>query len=393
MNPCTKLIFKAKDMCRKHFAYMSGLVYGMPCRPKADCETLAVDAYGRMVYSPEFVQSLTVHQLAYGILHECLHLALSHHKRFKAWRPNATERERKVWNIAADFCIQTILSKDAGTWEIKGIMRWHDYRHIPGIRGGMTTEQYADILLEHLPEDVPEPPFGGSCADGEQRPGESEGEGLPIDGKLAEVAEAIEAQERAKPGSTPGSLRSAIDKRLGRQPDPFEVLKSLVSRSVASPIGTDDYTYSKMPRKQPANCARIRGVRRLAPECAVVVDTSGSMSPYIERATTAVAQGLRRVHRPRVICFDAEVQADARLSSLSKFEWAGGGGTDMATAIRTADSKVDCIVCITDGETGWPTEPTTARLVVALVQDPGSYYTPPAWARVVKCWEGADYAG
>ena len=38
----------------------------------------------------------------------------------------------------------------------------------------------------------------------------------------------------------------------------------------------------------------------------MIVDTSGSMSPYIHRAATAVAQGMRRVHRPRVICFDTE---------------------------------------------------------------------------------------
>lgn len=390
MNKCTKAIFKAKDLCRKTFGYMSALVYGMPCRPKPDCETLAVDQYGRMVYSPEFVESLTIEQLAYGILHECLHLALSHHKRFKAWRPNATERERRVWNIAADFCIYQILHKDAGHWEIGGIMRWQDYTHIPGIKAGLTTERYADILLEHLPDDVPEPPFGGSCADGEPKPGEPEGEGLPIDGKLAQVAEAVAEQERVKPGSTPGSLRSAIDKRLGRQPDPFEVLKSLVARSVSSPIGTDEYTYQKMPRKQPANCARRRGVVRLAPECSVVVDTSGSMSPYIERATTAVAQGLRRVHRPRVICWDSQLQSDSRMTALSQFSWDGGGGTTMAAAIEFADKKTDCIVCITDGETGWPSQPTNARLVVALVK-PGS--TAPEWARVVRCWEGADYEG
>ena len=217
---------------------------------------------------------------------------------------------------------------------------------------------------------------------------------MSLDTKLAQVAEAIEQQESTSPGSTPGILKRAIDKRLGRQPDPFEILNSLVARSVSSPIGTDDYTYRRMSRRQPANCARMRGVVRLAPECAVIVDTSGSMSPYIHRAATAVAQGMRRVHRPRVICFDTQAQSDRRLSSLSQFSWDGGGGTRMDQAIEYADTlKADCIVCITDGETNWPRTKTRARLVVAMVEDNVRSYPPPEWARIVKCWEGSEYAG
>ena len=133
---------------------------------------------------------------------------------------------------------------------------------------------------------------------------------------------------------------------------------------------------------------------RLAPECAVIVDTSGSMSPYINRAATAVAQGMRRVHRPRVICFDTEAQSDRRLSSLSQFSWDGGGGTQMDQAIEYADTlKADCIVCITDGETNWPKRQTRARLVIAMVENNLSSYPPPEWARIVKCWEGSEYAG
>lgn len=389
MKKQTKAIFRAKELCKRTFGWMNAIVFGMPFRANEQCETLAVDQWGRAVYNPAFVDTLTVEQLAYGILHEGLHLSLNHHKRLLAWRPEPTERDRKVWNIAADFCIQTILEKDAGAWEIPGILRWKDYTKIPGIRHGLTAERYADILAEHLPEEVPDTPFGGSCADGEPRPGDPEGEGLPIDGKLAEVSEAIEEQERKQKGSTPAGVRKALAKTLGRQPDPFEVLKSLVARSVSSPIGTDDYTYRRMSRRQPANCARLRGVVRLAPECTVIVDTSGSMGPWIERATTAVAQGLRRVHRPRVICWDAGLQSDKRLTALSQFSWDGGGGTTMERAIEYADTlKSDCIVCITDGETSWPDKPTRARLVVALVQ-PCDYA--PEWARVVRCWEGADY--
>jgi predicted metal-dependent peptidase len=391
MNKHTKRIFKAKDLCRRKFPYLSALVFSMPCRPSAECETLAVDQCGRCYYSPAFIETLSIEQLAYCLLHECFHLALSHHRRRAVWCPEPAERDLVIWNIAADLCIQQSLAKDAGAWEPEGILDWRQYQALPGMRRGLTSEVYADLLREHLPQPEP-PPFGGSCADGVPRPGDRPGEPMSLDAKLAQVAEAIAAQESREPGSTPKELRRAIDKRLGRQPDPFEVLKSLVARSVASPIGTDDYTYRRMSRRQPADCARMRGVVRLAPECVVVVDTSGSMSPYVQRAATAVAQGLRRVHRPRVVCFDAEAQSDRRLSSLAGFTWDGGGGTRMDAAIEHADTlKADCIVCITDGETDWPRRQTRARLVIAMVADNLRHYPPPAWARVVKCWEGGDY--
>lgn len=398
MNANTKRIFRAKDLCRRHFPYLSALVFGMPCRESDKAETLEVDMAGRCYFSAKFVGKLTNEQLAYCLIHECFHLALNHHKRRAAWKPQATKQELLVWNIAADLCIQQSLAKDARQWEPEGIVtptaKFDDRRRfcdLPGWRAGATTEWYADWLMPLIPAPKPAP-FGGSCADGEKRPAERPGgEGVGIDAKLAKVAEAIEQQERTKPGSTPGALKRAIDKRLGRQPDPFRVLTALVARSVASPIGTDNHTYRKLSRRQPVGGCRIRGVERLAPECTVIVDTSGSMSPYIQRATTAVAQGLKRVHKPRVICWDAHAQSDKRLSSLSQFSWDGGGGTSMDRAIEYADkAKSDCIVCITDGETDYPRRPTKARLVIALVQ-PARGYPVPEWAKVVKCYEGADY--
>lgn len=134
---------------------------------------------------------------------------------------------------------------------------------------------------------------------------------------------------------------------------------------------------------------RRRGQQTFSPECVVIVDTSGSMNcgDYKDRALVAVAQGLKRVHRPRVIACDAAIHSDAKIESMRKFEWVGGGGTDMTVAIEHADStyQPDAIVVVTDGGTTWPTEKTRARLVVAMVAPHCQYYKPPEWAKVVDC--------
>ena len=222
MNKHTKRIFKAKDLCRRRFPYLSALVFSMPCRASEKCDTLAVDQCGRCYYSPEFLDTLSTEQLAYALLHECFHLALSHHRRRAVWCPEPTDRDLRIWNIAADLCIQQALSRDAGSWEPEGILDWTQFKHIPGMSHGLTTEGYADVLRHNVDDPEP-PPFGGSCADGVPREGERPGNPMSLDAKLAQVAEAIEQQESSSPGSTPGILKRAIDKRLGRQPDPFEI--------------------------------------------------------------------------------------------------------------------------------------------------------------------------
>jgi predicted metal-dependent peptidase len=81
---------------------------------------------------------------------------------------------------------------------------------------------------------------------------------------------------------------------------------------------------------------------------------------------------------------------------MRDFQWCGNGGTDMAAACEQEDreQKPDAIVLITDGETGWPSQPTRARLIVALCSDPGRGCQPPSWAKVVRCYEeGTQYDG
>jgi predicted metal-dependent peptidase len=80
---------------------------------------------------------------------------------------------------------------------------------------------------------------------------------------------------------------------------------------------------------------------------------------------------------------------------MRDFEWVGNGGTDMTAAIEQEDKehRPDAIVLITDGETDWPTKPTRARLIIALCAN-CTYSTPPAWAKVVRCYEeGPKYGG
>jgi predicted metal-dependent peptidase len=448
INPARAHLTKAKILARSWMPYMSHILTSMRTYVGPHIPTMAVDQFSRLYVNPDWIQTLSVRQVAYVLLHEVLHVVLSHARRRRQFLPGVTKQQANVWNIAADLCIQQMLARHHRADEPEDGMKIEGelepgvpFLSIPGLNRGMTTEAYYQVLWDFLNQRPKEP--GGSGGqeqeqgqqDGdEQDQGDSEQEqqpggqsdkpldprnagsgsdGLPRDyeppskladeammeGKLRELERRMEEAESAKPGSVPGELRKSVEARLHPQPDPFDQLRGIVAKSVASPLGAEEHTYRRLHRRQADNTARMRGVVRMTPECSVIVDTSGSMScgNIRDKAMTAVAQGLRKVQRPRVVCFDTQVQDARRLTSMKDFQWVGDGGTDMAAAIEQEDKehRPDAIVLITDGETGWPSQKTRARLIVALCKDPGCYGDPiPSWARVVRCYEeGPKHGG
>jgi predicted metal-dependent peptidase len=411
-----RLLTKAKLKLRSWVPYLTHIFAMMRTVVTDEVPTMAVDQANRLYCNQQFMESLKPMELAYVLLHEVMHIVLSHCRRFKVIVPQATETERYAWNIAADLVIQQMLANHYGLNEPAGIIRIDGtipgdimgsrFLDVPGLRRGMTTEQYYGLLLPHLPKQPQptgknpiDPANAGSNSDGIKRSYEkpmSAAEHAMTDHCLREAEKKIKEIEGRHPGSIPGELRKALEARLHPQPDPFDELRSVVSRSVASPIGQEEYTYRRLNRRQDADAVRRRGYVRLAPECSIIIDTSGSMQGSESRALTAIAQGLRKVQRPRVIAYDARLQSAKRIAHLSEFKFKGYGGTDMTTALEQEDRehRPDAIVLVTDGETNWPSKPTRARLIIALVRGTPGYSTPPSWAKVIDLTkEVTCYAG
>lgn len=449
LKPASKLVTKAKLTAKGWMPYLSHVLSSMRTYIGHEVPTMAVDDIGRLYVNEDWVQKFTPKQVAYVLLHEVLHVVLSHARRRKAVIPNPNEETAYYWNVAADLCIQQMLARHHAAYEpesgikIEGSIEGVPFLSIPGLKRGMTTEAYFSVLMSYFGNKpkVPQPQGGGvlpvprndgdggsgdtqagnpgdqdaeqgepqaldpkhagSGSDGIKRPYEKPSklaEQAMMESKLREVEVKAEQQEASSPGTVPGELRESLKARLHPQPDPFDQLRSVVARSVASPLGADEHTYRRLNRRQPLNAARLRGVVRFAPECSVILDTSGSMcdDSTQARALSAVAQGLRKVQRPRIVQFDTRVTDAKRLSSMKHFEWCGGGGTDMAEAIEQEDreQKPDAIVLITDSETGWPDKKPKARVIVAVCRKSPWEKRIPAWAKVVRCYEeGPKYAG
>jgi predicted metal-dependent peptidase len=235
------------------------------------------------------------------------------------------------------------------------------------------------------------PGSGGSCADGVPRKYEVESDGSWETYGQDIAAAAVEKYESDNPGSVPGSIKAAIKARLHPTPDPFAQLRSAVCTSVASPVGGRDFSHRRRSKKQPPGDDQplLHGRITVQPHAVVIVDTSASMmtTDIHARALSVIAQGLRKLGRVKVYCADTKVQSHATVTHVRTFDWHGGGGTDMATAVAEVDKadRPDSIVLITDAETHWRGEKPRARVVVAYTGRAGSQWHKaiPSWCRTV----------
>ena len=240
---------------------------------------------------------------------------------------------------------------------------------------------------------------GGSCSDGRPRSYE-----LPPDPAWAdreysmadELESAIEEQEAKAPGSVPGELKAAVETRLRPQPDPFDVLKGMVARAVACPLGAPDYTLRRMSRRQgDPTGPRLRGIKKETPNCVVLLDTSGSMdlarqSELKLKALAVIAKAVSRLRSVRVICGDTDLHNRQVVTSVGRMQIEGGGGTDMGALVEQIDKedRPDAIVVVTDCETRWCDRKPRARVVVAAVKSSFDRYPVPAWARLCDLTKG-----
>jgi predicted metal-dependent peptidase len=167
---------------------------------------------------------------------------------------------------------------------------------------------------------------------------------------------------------------------------------------VASPVGGRDFSHRRRSRKQPPdeNVPLLHGRITTHPHAVVIIDTSASMlgSDTKAKALSVIGQGVRKLSRVKVFCADTRVRSNDMVATTTKFEWCGGGGTDMARAIEEVDrkDKPDSIILVTDAETVWPTSKPHARVVVAFTGTPGSHWHQniPRWCRTIPLQGGRN---
>ena len=398
-----------------------------------DLDTMAVDEYGRLYFNPEWIDKVSVEELAGVLYHEIWHLLRKHPDRLSQY-PQA------VANLAADLEINDDIRSESIPLP-EGVF----YPEQFGFPPNQTAEYYAGRILDEYDIDyVPQKSSSDSDGGGSDQSGQSNDQsgqsgqsgqnrkritvhvrgfgGLEGSGATGQSApwESSTGDGHSPKGSVPhltkaeleiireqvaqdvrrfldSSMRGEIPEHWKRWAEdvltPPEIpwqalLRSLVNSAVTA-AGRVDYTYRRVSRRQYAvDDVVLPGLGEPAVRSAVIVDVSGSVGDEsLGKALREVRGILESSSSVRVYAVDSQVQAAADVFDVSEIKriLRGGGGTDMGVGIRQAlmdNPPCDVVVVITDGYTPWPEKPGDVPVVVCLL--PGGSEDIPKWARVVK---------
>lgn len=388
----------------QHMPYWARALFALSPLAATDLATFAVDARWRLYMDPALLtgpQRWDTPTVAAVLLHEIGHLLRDHAGRAQSV---PSPLQHTAWNYAGDAEINDDLIA-AGVALPEGVVTPATL----GCADGDVAENYYAAICDpsHPMSDEAHAAAGmddAGCGSGSgctavaAEIGDSDGGGDDAPAGLAEAeaerVRTLTARDTTTFGSTgrgtvPAGVARWASETLTPAPVAWQtILAAAVRRSMADAAGRMNYTYSRPSRRQIPGIVRP-AMREPLVSVAVVVDTSGSMSPT--ELDEAVGQ-VRRVARTsgvagssvQVITCDAQATDAQRATGAGTVALTGGGGTDMrvgiAAAMRLRPSP-DVVIVLTDGFTPWPDSGIGARLICGLIAaDPAYVPDPPTWA-------------
>ena len=360
--------------------------------------SIAMDHRWRIYINEDFVEALTVEEVAATLIHEVNHALRGHGER---GRRTASDALEPWWRMACELEINDDLHNDGlslNGWMLPEMFDLED---------GHTAEQYYGLLLDQAAAidpaaiyDVPD--CGPVCSGHHPHNNPTNGDSNDsVDVGVGElqgwllrqaVAKAIVADAAGDDDwVVPAGLRAwAHDTAASSKTNWRQILARALRQSRHTTAGAADYTWSRPPRRHNPHDDIIRpGLAAPNGDITVVLDTSGSMSPSDHaRAFTEIDAVLKKVvpgEAIRVLSVDDEVHTDQQVVQTRQITPTGGRGTDMSAGIETAAQRTPAaIIVITDGYTPWPPNPPPgARNVIAALTNTGCIDLVPGWIQPI----------
>ena len=287
--------------------------------------TAATD--GRHIFfNREFFTPLTTKQVEFVIAHEILHAVFDHMGRNEG-------RDRKIFNIAADYCVNGQLVRDKIGEAPPDIKIFHDPKYY-----GWSAEQVYDELYEKYDEeqlaaigqmlDEHLDPEGGS---GNGQPQYSKEELKKIRDEMREAV--MQAAQAAGAGNVPASIARMIKELTEPKMNWREILRQQIQSTIKN-----DYSFMRMNRKGWHMNAILPGQQyQETIDICVSIDMSGSIGDEQAKDFLSEIKGIMQEYKDfkiKVWCFDTQVYNEADFDGYSmdefdEYEPMGGGGTDL----------------------------------------------------------------
>ena len=312
------------------------------------CQTAATD--GRTIFfSREFFTPLTVKQVEFVIAHEILHNVFDHMGRREG-------RNGKIFNIAADYCVNGQLVRDRIGDTIPSIKMFHDPKYY-----GMGAEEIYDKIFEEMDEQ--ELDALGSLLD-EHIDWEKDGNGgtKPQYSKeeLKEIRDEIrEATMQAAQSAGAGNVPASIARMIKDLTEPKMNWREILRQQIQSTIKYD-YSFMRMNRKGWHMSAILPGTNYAETiDICIAIDMSGSIGDDQAKDFISEIKGIMEEYKDykiKVWCFDTRVyneqDFDGYNDDIMEYQVKGGGGTDFDanwTYMKEHDINPKKFIMFTDG--------------------------------------------
>lgn len=288
------------------------------------CKTAATD--GRSIFfNREFFEPLSTKQIEFVIAHEILHNVFDHMGRREGRNP-------KIFNIAADYCVNGQLIRDRIGDQITSIKIFHDQKYY-----GWSAEQVYDDIYEKMDEDMLDQlgklldeHIDWENGDGDGRPTYTKEELKAIRDEIREAT--MQAAQAAGAGNTPAGVARLIKDLTEPKMNWREMLRQQIQSIIRN-----DYTFMRPNRKGWHMNAILPGTNfDETIDICVAIDMSGSIGDSQARDFLTEIKGIMDEYKDfklKLWCFDTRVYNEADFDGYNadeflSYEVAGGGGTE-----------------------------------------------------------------
>jgi predicted metal-dependent peptidase len=287
--------------------------------------TAATD--GRHIYfNREFFTPLTTKQVEFVIAHEILHAVFDHMGRNEG-------RDRKIWNIAADYCVNGQLTRDRIGEVPSEIQIFHDAKYY-----GWSAEQVYDEIYEKYDND--ELDALGQLLDEHVDWGNQDGKGGKPQYSKEELKqirdEMREAVMQAAQAAGAGNIPASVARMIKDLTEPKMNWREILRQQIQSTI-KNDYTFMRPNRKGWHMNAILPGTNYDETiDICVAIDMSGSIGDEQAKDFLTEIKGIMEEYKDfkiKLWCFDTRVYNEADFDGYSmdefdEYEVMGGGGTE-----------------------------------------------------------------
>ena len=289
------------------------------------CMTAATD--GRTIYfNRDFFTPLTVKQIEFVIAHEILHNVFDHLARGEG-------RDRRIFNAAADYCVNGQLVRDRIGEQPPEIKIFHD----PKYYNWSAEQVYDDIFEKHDEESLA---ALGQLLDEHVDWGDKDGNGNKPSYSKEELKairdEIREATMAAAQAAGAGNVPANIQRMIKELTEPKMNWREILRQQIQSTI-RDDYTFMRPNRKGWHINAVLPGTNfRETIDICVAIDMSGSIGDEQAKDFLSEIKGIMQEYQDfniKVWCFDTRVYNEAdfngyTMDEFDDYEPMGGGGTE-----------------------------------------------------------------